>query len=328
MLSDNNCWQNRTVLITGGSSFVAASLIRRLLALEARVHVLLRHTSSPWRLADCIDSLTVHSGDITDNAYTSGLVQSVNPAVIFHLAAAKGLNTSAQDYVCTSVVGASNLIQAMQAVNPGLRLVVTGSSTEYAPSHLPLKESFVVKPITLLGAVKAAAGLLYSQARAAHGLSITQLRLFHVYGPWESPHRFLPTAINSALQGSPVQLVKGISRRDWIYVEDVVDALLLAYNNNSDHDILNIGSGLEYTNTEILDILQDVLGQEIDSQSEALPSRPTDSEHRFADIALAKSTLGWAPKTSIRQGIADTVEWIRGLPPSLIYSEEAPPTAF
>ena len=319
-------WKLRSVLVTGGSCFVAATLIRRLLALNARVHALVRPTSNLWRLEQCLDRIAVHQGDITDVAGMSRILAATMPDAIFHLATAKGSDTEPRQYVETSILGSSNLIELLRAERPCAHMIVTGSSTEYAPSDSALSESSPLGPVTLHGAVKAAAGLLYSHAARAHGLRIKQLRLFHVYGPWESPYRFLPTALNCLRTGKAIPLAAGESRRDWIHVDDVVDALLLAGTADSARDLFNIGSGVEYTNAEVLAILEELTGQKLRTQPGALPQRTTDSAHRIADISLAKTELGWSPKFSLSEGMANTLNWLEQMPGVFDRSIGTPPT--
>lgn len=320
-------WTDRTVLVTGGSSFIAASLVRQLLALGAQLHVLVRPTSSLWRLQDGIEQIKVYRGDVSDPVGFLELLGKVEPEVIFHLATAKGASSGSMEYVSTAVLGAVNLVEGLKKMQCNPRLVVAGSSMEYAPSDAPVIESYPIQPVTLNGAVKAAAGILYRQAAESCGLWVTQLRLFHVYGPWESPHRFLPTAIRNALDGVSTPLTAGESRRDWIYVDDVIDAMLRAATVETRHRVINVGSGVEHTNIEVLGILQDLLESELSWQLDALPSRKTDSAHRVADIGLARKALGWSPRFSLREGIASTIDWYRKSPEILQQLGEAPPTA-
>jgi nucleoside-diphosphate-sugar epimerase len=324
----NNYWKDRSILITGGSCFIAASLIGRLIALQARVHIIVRPTSSMWRLENYVGRVGVHTGDMTDFSGLSEIFAKATPDVVFHLATAKGKDTQTREFINTSIEGATNLIEILMQGRPGSKLIVAGSSTEYAPSDFALSESHPINPVTLHGTAKAAAGLLYSHAARTHKLWIKQLRLFHVYGPWESPHRFLPTALHSALNGKTIPLTPGGSRRDWIFVEDVVDAMLLACSTDTDHNIFNIGSGVEYTNAEVLAIIQQLTGQDLHWQHDALPQRATDSTHRFADISRAKEALNWSPGFSLVDGIASTLNWLNQNPGAFLHLTEAPPTVF
>jgi nucleoside-diphosphate-sugar epimerase len=320
-------WKGRVALVTGGSSFIAASLVRRLLKLGVQVHVMLRPGSPAWRLQGCSDRLQLHHGDMTQREGLLELIGGVAPDAVFHLATAKGASASYLDYVETAVLGAAHLLESMARAERPPRLIVAGSSMEYASAAGAVGENAPLRPHTVNGAVKAAAGLLYGQAAGAHGLWIKQLRLYHVYGPWESPHRFLPTAIRLAQLGQPIPLAAGESRRDWIYVDDVVEAMLLAATVDTPEGVFNVGAGVEYSNREVLATLADALDRELTWREGALPPRHTDSAHRLADIRLAREVLGWSPRFSLRRGIAATIDWLRANPDVGPGIGEAPPTA-
>lgn len=133
--------KGKTVLVTGGSCFTAATLIRRLLSDDARVHLTLRPTSSLWRISDVVASCQVHRLDIADAAGIAQVIEGIKPDVIFHLATAKGADSSYGNFVQTSVLGALNLISALRGCSFAGRLIVAGSSTEYAPCDRAIPES-------------------------------------------------------------------------------------------------------------------------------------------------------------------------------------------
>ena len=302
-------WRGRTVFITGANGFIGANLIRHLLALNANVHVLLRPSAAIWRIENCIHQLIVHIADLRHEAQVISSVVDSRPDVIFHLATGRGVNQNQRtNYVQTGILGAAHIVEALRRLE-NCRLVVAGSSLEYGSSDGPISESCPLAPHTLHGAVKAAASILLSQAALAEQLAISQLRLFHVYGPWESSHRFLPRAFQSAIKDTSVDLVSGLSRRDWVYVIDVVRALLLAAHSQAPTGIYNIGSGVEHTNEEVLTKLEQVLDRKILRNSNVLPPRLTDQAHRYADISAARIALDWSPRYDLTTGIKSTLSW-------------------
>lgn len=318
-------WRNRPVLITGATGFVGANLVRRLQSLQARVHALVRPNSSTWRLDDCREGLTIVVGDLRRYEELERAVASTQPDVIFHLATARGTSDKGRlGYVETSILGSAYLIECLRQL-PDSRLLIAGSSTEYAPADGPIPETHPILPSTLHGAVKAAAGILLRQAALTENLAISQLRIFHVYGPWESSHRLLPQAILHARAGKPVPLVAGISRRDWIHVDDVVRALLMAALPQAPVGVFNVGSGVEHTNDEVLDTLASVLACPVTRLAAVLPKRPTDSEHRYADIALARAQLGWSPRFNLAQGIQNTLSWLDAFPDAWLREQGTAP---
>lgn len=318
-------WAGRSVLVTGGTGFIGANLVRALLALRARTHVLLRPTSSTWRLADCIRDVEWDTANLCDFPALARVIHAARPDFIFHLATARGIGPQDRArYATTGILGATHLIEALRQ-RPQCKLVVAGTSLEYAACEGPIPEDHLLAPNTLHGAVKAAAGLLYRQAAQAEGLAISQLRLFHVYGAWESGHRFLPTAIEAALAGKPVPLAAGDSRRDWVHVDDVVDAFLRAAGLAAPGEIFNVGTGVEHGNHDVLAALERVTGQPIQTSSGKIAARPTDSSHRHADITLARRRLGWVPKDNLADGIRRTLAWRQIHPQAWKHETDAAP---
>jgi len=304
----------RSILVTGATGFIGANLCRRLLQHGAVVHIVRRPSSSMWRLNDIENKLVCHTADLADYNQLAETFDKSQPEAVFHLATERGTDLGARmGYVNTSILGAVHLINLLSEA-PTVRMIASGSSTEYAKSDYAIPENYPLLPDTLHGVVKASASLLYRQAVLEDRLSISQLRLFHVYGPWESSHRFLPTAINLALNKAPVPLTASLSRRDWIHVDDVVEAFLTAVQYVSPPGIYNIASGIEYSNEQVLDILGDIIGNKIERIPGAMTVRPTDRAHRFADISLALREIGWSPKYDLRTGIENTLEWNNQFP--------------
>jgi nucleoside-diphosphate-sugar epimerase len=318
--------RHRRVLVTGGTGFIGANLVRRLVDEHADVHVLQRPGANPWRLADRAHKFTVHEAVVGVGRLTP-LINGIDPHAIFHLATTRGMGVPDRyTHLQTGVLGAAQLIDALH-LRPNCRLIIAGSSLEYAPSEKAIPETHPLAPSTLHGAVKAASSLLYEYAAKESGFAITQLRLFHVYGPWESPHRFLPTAIRMALAGKKLPLASAESRRDWVHVEDVVAAMIIAARQDAHTGIFNIASGREHSNIDILALLQQILGIPIATLPGALAARPTDSPHRFAEITRARERLDWMPRFDLERGIRHTVDWWRDHPEIDNQTDGYPPIA-
>lgn len=307
-------YAGRRVFVTGGSGFVAANLVRELLCRGARPHLLLRPQSDAWRLRELAPDIHIHRGDITDAGAVAAAFAAATPEFVFHLATPRGHDASAWARLSeTNVLAALRLVEQLRAI-PATRLVVAGSSLEYGPAAQPHREDAALAPATWHGVGKAAAGLIYRQAVTAFGLGINQLRLFHVYGPWESSHRLLPSAIRAALSGRPLPLTQAGIRRDWVHVADVVEALLAAAVSPRQGEIYNIGTGTETSNEEVVDRVGRALGKAIATQPDTFQPSASDTAHRLADIAKAQAELGWSPRHDLADGIAATLAWHRQNP--------------
>ncbi|MGS5088775.1 NAD-dependent epimerase/dehydratase family protein [Hydrogenophaga sp. A37] len=302
-------FRGRRLLVTGGAGAIAANLIRALLAAGCRVDATVRPGGQAWRLTGLGEALTRHTVDVGDADALERVFAQVRPEFVFHLATPRGHDAAARDEMLrVNVLGAQALLGCVRrhAVE---RLVVAGSSLEYAPAHTALKETDPIAPLTWHGATKAAAAVLYRQAAAEHGVPVSLLRIFHVYGPWESAHRLAPTAIRAALSGDAMPMTAGGIRRDWVYVDDVCEALLLAAAKAAPGDVFNIGSGVETSNETLVACVESVLGRSVRQLVGELPPRATDAEHRFADRSLAQRQLGWAPRHSLKDGLRETAAW-------------------
>lgn len=303
----------RSVLVTGGGGFIGANLVRRLLGLNAHVHLLMRPPAASWRIRDLMARVQVHTGDITDEGTLSRAFDRATPDVVFHLAAARGHGEAAwAQLVAVNVLGALRLVEQLRRA-PAAHLVVTGTYLEYGPRAQPRRRD-PPTPGTWHGVGKAAAGQVFLHAAASMGLAITLLRLFHVYGPWESSHRLLPTAIRAALSGSPLPLTREDVRRDWVYVEDVVDALLSAVRPATRGADYDIGSGTATANTAVVDLVEQLTGKTIVRVPGAYPPSISDVGGPCADNARARSLSDWAPRHDVRAGVAATLEWCRSHP--------------
>lgn len=302
-------WSGKSVLVTGATGSIGLNLLARLHMLNANVHVFMREPVDTKRLWTATPETVVHGGDITDrdalaNAFTAG-----DPDVVFHLATPRSKDVdNSLDLVAINVLAAINLVQEL-ALRPSAKLVVAGSSFEYAAGTSAHRETDTLKPTTWFGVSKATAGSIFDRANDIFGCQIIQLRLFHVYGCWEKQNRLLPSAILTALEGRTLALTNPGIHRDWIYVEDVVDAVLKAGGTHGRSDVYNIGSGIEHSNEEVADAVEAVTRLPIKRNLGAFKPRATDTPHRCADISKAIQELDWRPRRNLTEGIAATLDW-------------------
>jgi nucleoside-diphosphate-sugar epimerase len=300
--------------VTGAAGFLGANLVRGLLEAGCEVHALVRPRTNLVRLQGILPSLELHRGDLTDGESTESALRASRPDLVFHLAATGGhaVDPESRDAMVASVVlGTANLLRCLPTGNVS-RLVQIGSGLEYGPSEEPLAEGHLLEPFTFRGAVKAAATLLCCQEARSTGRSVVVLRPFSVYGPWESPTRFIPSVIRAGLENERLPLTSGGIRRDYVFVEDVVDACLLSAGADlSPGEILNIGSGSPSADHEVVAAVEGLLGRRIAVCRGGFPSRDLDSQVWIADRRLARERLGWEPRHSLSAGLAKTIAWFQ-----------------
>lgn len=304
--------RGKSVLITGIAGFVGANLARGLLARGARVHGVVRSSTDLWRLQDCVHELRLHAADLTAAPAVEKLMSECRPSLIFHMATGRRAKTP-QDRAITvadNVLGTLNLLEAARASGCE-RFVYAGSSLEYGPKDQPSRETDRLAPSSFFGASKAATTLLCQQFAREHQLPLVILRIYSVYGPWEGPERLIPTAMLAALGDGAITLTAEPFRRDFIFVDDVVQACLRATEvTTNPGEIVNIGSGQQWSNQQAVALIESIVGRTLRRNPEPYPGHHTDTTFWVADNSKARSILGWQPQHTLPEGLAKTWDWL------------------
>lgn len=297
-------------LVTGATGFLGANLVRWLLAEDAEVHVILRATSDRWRLADVLDRLHLHAADLTDLDATLRAVDRAAPQLVLHNAATHGHPTTRdarQLHLRESVLGTANLFECLRE-RADCRTLHVGSSTEYGARHEPLREDLALRPTSFRGASKAAACMFALELAQTRWVAV--IRPFSIYGPWESPERFVPTMVRRARAGEPLQLTAAGVRHDFVYVDDVVEACRRTLlHDEARGQILNVGSGVQTTNEEVAALIKRLTGSDSTLELGAHPAHAPDTAYWVADCAQTQRLLGWQPTVTLADGLARTIAW-------------------
>lgn len=306
--------KGKIVFITGAAGFFGANLSRDLLRRGVRLHGLVKPSSSLWRLDDLRSEITLHKSNLNDQSRLEGIIRSINPDIVVHSAFPAGNpidRRSRRDMIETGLIGTTNLLEALLENEPEC-VFSFGSSMEYGPKDTPMSEVDALEPVSFRGAVKAAQTLICRQYAERFQLPIAVLRPFMVYGPWEAPPRFIPAIILATLRGEPIQLTPPGFRRDYLFVEDLVEASIRTCQADLDgFEILNIGSGNEHTNEEVAATVEKIAGRVLDLQPGTHPLRPWDRAHWLADITKTERVLGWRPRHTLEQGLEKTYAWFQ-----------------
>ena len=307
--------RGKCIFVTGAAGFIGANLVRELLERGAAVHALVRPTTNLWRLAGLDSGIVFHRADLAQGEELKSIVREVRPAIIYHFGMSGGCLESEKERresLLTSVIGTSNLLETVGPIDYE-GFIYCGSSLEYGFRNRPLKETDRLEPGTFRGAAKAATTLLCRQFARAHSVPLVILRPFSVYGYWEQPSHLIPTAIKAFLCGGEIALTSECCRHDYVFVEDVIEACLIAtQGQHAAGESFNIGTGEQWTNEEVIAVLRDVVGHDIQVKKGSFPARPADTAHWVADITKAGRLLGWKSKHSLRRGLEKTVDWFRG----------------
>lgn len=313
-------------LVTGAGGFVGAHLVARLLADGWDVAALVRPGSPTERLSVLAPAARPVAVDLTDPAALSRVVRQADPDVAFHLAAARA-KADAGQRAATAAVNTSSGLHLVEALPQRCRAVVRlGSSTEYGQSDAPMAEDAPVRPRGFFGATKAAGSLLLTAAAAERGVRSAVLRAFQVYGPLDQPGRLVPTVLRAAASGAPLALTGPGLRRDWVEVGDVVEACVRAATADElpPGQVLNIGTGVQTANEELVAAAERVTGRRIDVRPGTHPGRGWDAAAWVSDPALAERLLGWRATTTLEQGLARCWASVSEVPVSRVPAPQVP----
>jgi UDP-glucose 4-epimerase len=308
-------------LVTGGAGFIGSTLVDRLLAAGHDVVVVDDLSSGHAENLDAAraaggDRLQVVELDIRHPDVT-GVVADARPEVLFHLAAQADVRVSVADPVKDAeinVVGMLRLLEGCRAA--GTRKVVFASSGgtiygEPEPAVLPVGEDHPQQPVSPYGVTKKVGCDYLFTYGALHGLDSVALALANVYGPRQDPHGeagVVAIFAGRLLAGEPCTIFgTGDQTRDYVYVDDVVDAFVLGAEAGS--GIVNIGTGVETSVNELYESMAAAAGS--DRAADHAPARLGELDRIALRVDRARAELGWTPATDLATGTARVLEWFR-----------------
>ena len=305
----------RKVLITGATGFVGANILRFLVKKNYSPHVLIRKTSNLWRIKDLVPKIALYQIDLLEKKLLEKTVKKIKPQIIFHLANAalyQGLPTFVKSYIEVNILGTINLITACKDLNYQC-FINTGSSAEYGSKERPMKEDNFCQPLSLYAVTKLAATNYASYVGKKEKKPIITLRLFSPFGPYDDPKRLITEVIYHALKNNNIYLSNPDLVRDYIFIDDVVRAYILAIEAAEKYpgEIFNLGSGKE---SSIKKVAETILGL-IDSSSTikwgVFPPRDFESSKWQADLNKTKKFLKFKPEVSFEDGLEKTIAWFK-----------------
>ena len=308
---------SRRVLVTGASGFAGANLVRRLLRDGHQTHVILRPQHDGWRLREIISNLHVHNAALEDAATVRAVVHSAKPDWVFHLAAhgAYPAQQGKAEMISTNIVGTTNLLDA--CADEGVEAFIhAGSSSEYGVRDRPAREDDAPDPNSYYAITKTAASHYCRYVARTRDVNAVVLRLYSVYGPWEQPSRLIPALALHAMRGTLPRLVTPETARDFVYVDDVVDAMLLAATTEGlpRGSLLNICSGRQTTMGELVDLLRSRFAVTAEPAWGSMPARSWDTSVWCGNADLTRRTLGWRASTGPEAGLRQMIGWLQERP--------------
>ena len=310
----------RRVLVTGGAGFIGSHLADRLLA-EGFAVTVLDNLATGVRERVPADATFVE-GDVADRVVVDEVFARERFDVVFHVAGQASIRLSFAEPeadLATNVLGTLNVLRGCMEAGVG-RLVHASSMTIYGePDRIPTPEDVACVPLSYYGVTKYAAERYVHVAgnRPDLGLAVTSLRMFNVYGPRQSitnPYQgVLAIFIGNVLRGEPITIHgDGLQTRDFVYIDDAVDAWMRVIDLPESYGrALNVGSGEETSVTELSDAVLGAFGETRSTWEVRVEPRQLGDQRRAAAETGAIGRLGWSCRSSLAEGLARTVAWVR-----------------
>lgn len=308
------------VLVTGGAGFIGSHYVRQVLSgayptlADAEVVVLdkLTYAGSEANLAPVADSprLRFVRGDICDTAQVTELMRGVD--LVVHFAAESHVDRSilgSADFVLTNVLGTQTLLQAALEAQVGKFVHVSTDEVYGSIQDGSWSEDHVLEPNSPYSASKASSDLIARSYFRTHGLPVCVTRCSNNYGPYQFPEKVIPLFATNLLDGKKVPLYgDGLNIRDWLHVDDHCQGIQLVADGGRPGEIYNIGGGTELTNRELTERLLAATGVGWE-MVEPVTDRKGHDRRYSVDIAKISGELGYAPRVSFEDGLAETVRW-------------------
>jgi nucleoside-diphosphate-sugar epimerase len=277
------------ILVTGANGFIGRALVARLKS----------------HLFD-VTAIGATEGDICDQNTLERLIQT-DYLHVFHLAGKTYVPDSWVNPVAfyqTNVLGTVNVLEFCRRC--GLSMTYISAYVYGHPDKLPIKECSSLRPSNPYALSKKIAEEVCEFYSLVHGLSVTTIRPFNVYGIGQNENFLIPSIIQQTLHASTIVVKDLVPKRDYVYLEDLLKALVATINSSKGYNVYNIGSGHSLSVQEVIDCVQDVAAVQKEIICESV-ERPNELMDVVADISKAANELQWYPKYSFRQGIEEII---------------------
>ncbi len=302
------------IAVFGAGGFIGANLLRTILEVRDDCFGITHQKFIPWRLSG-ISAKNIIYADLKLPSTVSGIFDKFNFKTIFNFAAYGGY--SKQDD--TDLIYKINLLGAVDLLEIAARqgfsaYVHAGSSSEYGFNASAPKESAELMPNSHYSVSKIATASLMRYLGRTKELPVINLRIYSAYGPYEEPDRLIPVILKCGMEGKYPSLVDPDISRDFIYVQDVVEAAVLAATlgvKKLPGGSLNIATGKKTTIREVARLIKEIFNLKVEPKWGTMPNRSWDIRDWYGDPAYAKEILGWQAKTSLKDGLIKTIDWVK-----------------
>lgn len=316
-------FERKKVLITGGLGFIGSNLARRLLDLDAKVtlvdSLIPEYGGNLFNIAGIEDRLRVNISDVRDEHSMRYLVQEQD--YIFNLAGQTSHLDSMQDPFTDLEINSRaqlSILETCHKYNPTVKIVFASTRQIYGkPDYLPVDEKHPIRPVDVNGINKLAGEWYHILYNNVYGIRACALRLTNTYGPGmrikDARQTFLGIWIKLLLEGKPFEIWEGQQLRDFNYVDDAVDAFLMAAESEkADGQIFNLGGDEAISLHDLGNMLIEIYGKgEFITKTFPADRKRIDIGDYYSDYNKIKTELGWTLKISLREGLTRSIEYYK-----------------
>lgn len=309
--------KNKKIFITGGTGFIGKNLINELLKHDPE-HINVFAQNIPLDLENKFnqnEKVSFIRGDVTT---IESIEKWIEPGdIVFHLAAHADVSGAYRDPVLSFKVSALGTVNALKAaINKNVdKFIYISSARVYGdPIYRPIDEKHPLQPKEIYGGAKLAGDIMTSIFHKTYGLNTTILRVFSIYGPWRFPKNdtssgVIPLFVSKIMNNEPLTIMgDGKQTKDFINVHDVIQALMLSAEKNTNGEVFNIGTGKATSINELARIIMDLIPNK--SKIINIPSK-SESVSNVADISKARKYLGYSPIVPLKEGLIEYIEWYK-----------------
>lgn len=288
--------KDKKIVVVGGNGYLGSFLVKALKEQGANVFILSNN---------CEASDTQFTVDITNFDETHKVIQHIKPAIVYHLAANISRDRDFSIYenmAAVNVQGTLNVLRALEDIDA--HFIFTSTSEIYGNNTSPFHENQIPKPVSPYSLTKISAELLIETYCNNHSKKFTNLRVFNFYGEHMPESFFIPQMIKSLKRGEDFNMTKGEQVRDFLYVGDVVDALILSAKScDAFGETMNVCSGKGTQLSQLAEAVNATMNTKAKIILGAIPYRDSEVWEMIGDQSKIKKITGFEPKTSIEEGI-------------------------
>ena len=295
----------KKILITGSRSFLATHLVKKLKQEDFSLYLTTRQPGSKEMIVI----------DLLDYQELKKFITQLKPDIVIHLAALVNLSrdfVTGQKCIDNNIKSTLNLLETFRVHKPKL-LIFSSTEELYGDSPLPYREAGLINPPSPYSISKLACEFFCKIYSEELNIKTVIFRIATMYGPEQTSKRFIPSIINNALKNRKILLNSGQKKRDYIYVEDVVEAIILTLKTDLQYltEVINLGGGKAYQLTDVVERIKRISKSRSPVFLNKLNDRIGECDKWLMSISKAKKKLGWLPRTTLDVGLEKTISYFQ-----------------